>query len=261
YMGAEDVQRQSLNVFRMRLLGAKVNAVTQGTQTLKDAMNEALRDWVTNVADTHYLIGSVAGPHPYPTLVRELQAVIGREAREQILAAEGRLPGACVACVGGGSNAAGLFAGFVADPSVELLGVEAAGDGVGTGRHAATLTAGRVGVLHGSKSYVLCDDEGQISPAHSISAGHDYPGVGPEHSFWKETGRVRYTSVDDKEALEGFRQCARLEGILPALETAHAVIETMREAGRRGREEVVVLCFSGRGDKDCEEVARLEEGK
>jgi tryptophan synthase beta chain len=255
YMGAEDVARQALNVFRMRLLGATVHTVEQGTRTLKDAMNEALRDWVTNVADTHYLIGSVAGPHPYPTLVRELQAVIGREARAQILEAEGRLPAACVACVGGGSNAAGLFAAFQDDP-VELVGVEAAGDGVASGRHAATLTAGRVGVLHGSKSYVLCDADGQIAPAHSISAGLDYPGVGPEHAYWKDTGRVRYLARTDAEALAGFELLARTEGILCALETAHAVAALPELAARHGRDQSIILCVSGRGDKDMPTIAK-----
>jgi tryptophan synthase beta chain len=253
YMGAEDVQRQALNVFRMRLLGATVHPVKQGTATLKDAMNEALRDWVTHVDDTYYLIGSVAGPHPYPTMVRELQAVIGREARAQILQIEGRLPAAAVACVGGGSNAAGLFAGFVEDPEVALWGVEAAGDGIATGRHAATLTAGRVGVLHGSKSYVLCDDDGQIAAAHSISAGLDYPGVGPEHAYWKDSGRVRYIARTDAEALEGFRLLARTEGILCALETAHAVAALPEVC--RGVAGPVVVCLSGRGDKDMPAVA------
>src|SRR5439155_10378603 len=208
YMGAEDVRRQALNVFRMRLLGAEVIAVESGTRTLKDAMNEAMRDWVTHVADTYYLIGSVAGPHPYPSLVRDLQAVIGDEARTQILAAEGRLPDACVACVGGGSNAMGLFAAFLDDEEVALWGVEAAGEGIGTGRHAATLSAGRVGVLHGSKSYLLGDDHGQILEAHSISAGLDYPGVGPEHAWLKDTGRARYRAVTDGQALAGLRRLA-----------------------------------------------------
>jgi tryptophan synthase beta chain len=254
YMGREDVERQALNVFRMRLLGATVHPVDQGQRTLKDAMNEALRDWVTNVGETHYLIGSVAGPHPYPTLVRDLQAVIGREARAQILATTEKLPAACVACVGGGSNAAGLFAAFVADP-VEFWGVEAAGEGLG-GRHAATLTAGRVGVLHGSKSYVLCDDGGQISAAHSISAGLDYPGVGPEHAFWKDSGRARYLSRTDAEALEGFQLLARTEGILCALETAHAVAALGEIVRRYPRDASVILCLSGRGDKDMPTIAR-----
>jgi len=219
-------------------------------------MNEALRDWVTNVGDTYYLIGSVAGPHPYPTMVRELQAVIGREARAQILDAEGRLPAACVACVGGGSNAAGLFAGFLDDANVAMVGVEAAGDGIPTGRHAATLTAGRVGVLHGSKSYVLCDDEGQIAAAHSISAGLDYPGVGPEHAFWKDTGRVRYLSRTDAEALAGFQLLARTEGILCALETAHAVAALEEVCRDLAPDDPVIVCLSGRGDKDMPAIAR-----
>jgi tryptophan synthase beta chain len=250
YMGAVDVERQSLNVFRMKLLGAKVHPVTDGTSTLKDAMNEALRDWVTNVRTTHYVIGSVAGPHPYPTLVRELQAVIGREAREQIRAAIGRLPDALVACVGGGSNAMGLFHAFVPDPAVRLYGVEAAGDGIATGRHAATLNAGRVGVLHGARSYVLCDDEGQISEAHSISAGLDYPGVGPEHSFLKDTGRARYFAVTDHEALEGFKLLARTEGILAALESSHAIAALPQVAAELPEGAVIIANVSGRGDKD-----------
>jgi tryptophan synthase beta chain len=256
YMGAEDVVRQSLNVERMRLLGAQVHAVQSGTRTLKDAMNEALRDWVTNVGDTFYLIGSVAGPHPYPWMVRDLQSVIGREARAQILGAAGRLPDACVACVGGGSNAAGLFAPFAADASVRLVGVEAAGDGIATGRHAATLGAGRVGVLHGSKSYVLTHDDGQIAHAHSISAGLDYPGVGPEHAAWKDSGRATYISRTDDEALAGLERLARTEGILCALETAHAIAaldEVAREVGPGG---VIVVGLSGRGDKDMVTVAQ-----
>jgi tryptophan synthase beta chain len=256
YMGTEDMQRQALNVSRMRLLGTEVRGVTAGTATLKDAMNEALRDWVTNVADTHYMIGSVAGPHPYPEMVRELQAIIGREARQQILAAEGKLPSAALACVGGGSNAAGLFAGFVDDKDVDLWGVEAAGDGVDTPRHAATLTAGRVGVLHGSKSYVLCDDNGQISPAHSISAGLDYPGVGPEHSYWKDSLRAHYVSRTDTQALDGLQLLARTEGILCALETAHAIAALPELAPKYGKEGVIVVCLSGRGDKDMPTVAR-----
>jgi tryptophan synthase beta chain len=259
YMGAEDVARQSLNVFRMKLLGATVVPVESGTRTLKDAMNEALRDWVTHVDDTFYIIGSVAGPHPYPWMVRELQAVIGREARAQIEAAAGRLPDAVVACVGGGSNAAGIFAGFVDDPAVKLYGVEAAGDGVDTDRHAATLGAGRVGVLHGSKSYVLTHTDparvGQIAEAHSISAGLDYPGVGPEHAHWKEAGRVRYVSRTDDEALAALGQLARTEGILCALETAHAVAALQEIAGDVGQDGVIVVCLSGRGDKDMITVA------
>jgi tryptophan synthase beta chain len=255
YMGTEDMARQALNVTRMRVLGARVEGVTAGTATLKDAMNEALRDWVTNVRGTHYMIGSVAGPHPYPTLVRELQAIIGKEAREQLMARTGKLPSAVVACVGGGSNAAGIFAGFVGDASVDLWGVEAAGDGVDTERHAATLTKGRVGVLHGSKSYVLCEPSGQISPAHSISAGLDYPGVGPEHSFWKDSGRARYLARTDEQALEGFELLARTEGILPALETSHAIAALPELAARYGKDGDIVVCLSGRGDKDMPTVA------
>jgi tryptophan synthase beta chain len=256
YMGAVDVERQGLNVFRMKLLGAKVHAVTGGTATLKDAMNEALRDWVTNVRDTYYVIGSVAGPHPYPTIVRDLQAVIGREARAQVLAATGQLPDAAVACVGGGSNAMGLFHAFVPDSTVKLFGVEAAGDGVETGRHAATLTAGKIGILHGSKSYVLCDSEGQISEAHSISAGLDYPGVGPEHSYLRDSGRAQYISVTDGEALAGLQRLGRLEGILCALETAHAVAALPKVIAQLQDNAVVVLNVSGRGDKDMGTVAK-----
>ncbi|HUS63095.1 MAG TPA: tryptophan synthase subunit beta [Kofleriaceae bacterium] len=255
FMGAEDVRRQSLNVFRMKLLGATVHAVESGTRTLKDAMNEALRHWVTNVADTHYVIGSVAGPHPYPTLVRDLQAVIGDEARAQLLSREGRLPDAAVACVGGGSNAMGLFHAFIGDAGVALYGVEAAGDGIATGRHAATLTSGRVGVLHGSKSYVLTDDDGQILHAHSISAGLDYPGVGPEHAWLKESGRATYVSITDAEALEGLALLARTEGILCALETAHAIAYVRTLAPQLGADKVIVVGLSGRGDKDMQTVA------
>jgi tryptophan synthase beta chain len=256
YMGAEDVVRQALNVERMRLLGAKVHAVHSGTKTLKDAMNEALRDWVTNVGDTFYVIGSVAGPHPYPWMVRDLQSVIGREARAQIVSATGRLPDACVACVGGGSNAAGLFAPFAADASVKLVGVEAAGDGVETGRHAATLGAGRVGVLHGSKSYVLVRDDGQIAHAHSISAGLDYPGVGPEHAAWKDSGRATYLSRTDDQALVALERLARAEGILCALETAHAIAALDEVASITGPDGVIVVALSGRGDKDMVTVAQ-----
>ncbi len=260
YMGAEDVVRQSLNVFRMKLLGATVIPVESGTRTLKDAMNEALRDWVTNVDDTFYIIGSVAGPHPYPWMVRELQSVIGVEARAQIAAATGGLPDAVVACVGGGSNAAGIFAGFVDEPAVRLIGVEAAGDGVDTGRHAATLGSGRVGVLHGSKSYVLTHTEparvGQIAEAHSVSAGLDYPGVGPEHAAWKESGRVTYQSRTDDEALAALGQLARTEGILCALETAHAIAALPSIAAEVGRDGVILVCLSGRGDKDMITVAK-----
>ena len=259
YMGAEDVVRQALNVERMRLLGAIVHPVESGTRTLKDAMNEALRDWVTNVGDTFYLIGSVAGPHPYPWMVRDLQSVIGREARAQILAAAGRLPDALVACVGGGSNAAGLFAPFVNDASVRLVGVEAAGEGVATGRHAATLGEGRVGVLHGSKSYVLThvDDArlGQIAHAHSISAGLDYPGVGPEHAYWKVSGRATYIARTDDEALRALERLARTEGILCALETAHAIAALDEVASIVGKDGIIVVGLSGRGDKDMVTVA------
>jgi len=256
YMGAEDVVRQSLNVERMKLLGAQVHPVESGTRTLKDAMNEALRDWVTNVGDTFYLIGSVAGPHPYPWMVRDLQSVIGREARAQILSATARLPDACVACVGGGSNAAGLFAPFVRDASVQLFGVEAAGDGIATGRHAATLTAGRVGVLHGSKSYVLTHDDGQIAHAHSISAGLDYPGVGPEHAAWKDSGRAVYLSRTDDDALAALERLARTEGILCALETAHAIAALDEVAGVVGKDGTIIVGLSGRGDKDMVTVAQ-----
>ncbi|HUJ59333.1 MAG TPA: tryptophan synthase subunit beta [Kofleriaceae bacterium] len=255
YMGAEDVVRQALNVERMKLLGAEVHAVDSGTRTLKDAMNEALRDWVSNVEGTFYLIGSVAGPHPYPWMVRDLQSVIGREVQAQIVEQAGQLPDALVACVGGGSNAAGLFAPMIyAEGSrVRCIGVEAAGDGIATGRHAATLGAGRVGVLHGSKSYVLATDAGQIAHAHSISAGLDYPGVGPEHAYWKDTGRVRYVSRTDLEALAALARLARSEGILCALETAHA-IAALDEVAREAR--LIVVGLSGRGDKDMVTVAQ-----
>ena len=258
YMGAEDVVRQALNVERMKLLGAQVHAVESGTRTLKDAMNEALRDWVTNVGDTFYLIGSVAGPHPYPWMVRDLQSVIGREARAQILAAAGRLPDACVACVGGGSNAGGLFAPFVGDP-VRLVGVEAAGEGVATGRHAATLGAGRVGVLHGSKSYVLVEPDGQIAHAHSISAGLDYPGVGPEHAAWKVSGRASYVARTDDEALAALERLARTEGILCALETAHAIAALDEVAATVGKDGIIIVGLSGRGDKDMVTVAQRRQ--
>src|SRR5205823_6488093 len=232
YMGAEDVRRQRLNVFRMRAMGSGVKSVESGSRTLRDAINEAMRDWMATVETTHYIIGSVVGPHPFPTMVRDFQSVIGRETKAQCLEKIGRLPDAVVACVGGGSNAAGIFAPFADALSVALIGVEAGGRGTNRGQHAATLSHGSPGVLHGSYSYVLQDEDGQTSDVHSVSAGLDYPGVGPEHSHWKDTGRVRYTSVDDKEALEGFRLCARQEGILPALATAHAVVEAMRVAAR-----------------------------
>jgi tryptophan synthase beta chain len=258
YMGEEDVRRQRLNVFKMKALGADVVTVRTGSRTLRDAINDALRDWMGSVSTTHYIIGSVVGPHPFPMMVRDFQSVIGKEARRQCLEQNGRLPDVVVACVGGGSNAAGMFAPFIDDAGVEIVGVEAGGRGPGRGEHAATLSHGRPGVLHGSLSYVLQDDDGQTADVHSVSAGLDYPGVGPEHSFWKERGRVRYTSVSDGEALEGFATCARLEGILPALETAHAVVEAMRIAARRAKDDIVVVCFSGRGDKDAFEVARLQ---
>ncbi|MGD8453123.1 MAG: tryptophan synthase subunit beta [Phycisphaerae bacterium] len=256
YMGAEDVRRQALNVYRMRLLGAECIPVTSGQQTLKDAINEAMRDWMGSVADTHYIIGSVMGPHPFPAIVRDFQCVIGRETREQILARAGRLPDAIVACVGGGSNAAGIFHPFIADESVRLVGVEAAGEGLNA-RHAATLAKGRPGVLHGMHTIVLQDNDGQTLPVHSVSAGLDYPGVGPEHAHWHETGRVSYTSATDTEALEAFALLSRLEGIIPALEPAHAVAHAVRLAATLPRDQIVVINLSGRGDKDCVEVARL----
>jgi len=258
YMGEEDVRRQKLNVFKMRELGAEVESVTSGSRTLRDAVNEAMRDWMATVGNTHYIIGSVVGPHPFPMMVRDFQSVIGKEARQQSLDQLGRLPDVVVACVGGGSNSAGMFYPFVADDSVQLVGVEAGGRGTKSGEHASTLCHGKPGVLHGTYSYVLQDSEGQTADVHSISAGLDYPGVGPEHSYWKDTGRVLYTHVSDAEALGGFSQCSRLEGILPALETSHAIVEAMRIAAKRSKDDVVVVCFSGRGDKDCFEVARLK---
>jgi tryptophan synthase beta chain len=257
YMGEEDVRRQALNVYRMKLLGAEVRPVGSGTRTLKDATNEAIRDWVTNVSDTHYIIGSVVGPDPYPRMVRDFQSVIGREARAQLLEAEGRLPAAVVACVGGGSNAIGMFHPFVDDADVELVGIEAAGEGVDSGRHAATLTLGRPGVLHGCLSYLLQDGHGQVAPAHSVSAGLDYPGVGPEHAFLKDSGRATYASVTDAEALDAFARLARLEGIIPALESAHAIAWLLREGARWKGDGPVVVCLSGRGDKDVAQVAEL----
>lgn len=250
FMGEEDVRRQQLNVFRMELLGAKVVSVTQGSRTLKDAVNEALRYWVTNVGDTHYIMGSVLGPHPFPKIVRDFQRVIGDETRKQIVEKEGRLPGAIVACIGGGSNAIGMFYPFIEDKDVKLFGVEAAGAGLDTNQHAATLTKGSVGVLHGALMYLLQDDAGQIQEAHSISAGLDYPGIGPEHSYLHENGRVDYTSVTDEQALAGVQLLARTEGILPALESAHAIHFAGELAARMSKEEIVVICLSGRGDKD-----------
>ena len=255
YMGEEDIRRQALNVFRMRLLGAEVRSVTSGSRTLKDAINEAIRDWVTNVETTHYLIGSVVGPHPYPKLVRDFQAVIGREAREQLLSTIGRLPDYAIACVGGGSNAMGLFYEFIKDEGVKLVGVEAGGRGIETGEHASTLVAGEVGVLHGSMSYLLQDEDGQVHEAHSISAGLDYPGVGPEHSWLKDTERAEYVSVTDEQALEGFELLCRTEGIIPALEPSHALYYLSQLAPKLDRDQVILLGLSGRGDKDMDTVA------
>jgi tryptophan synthase beta chain len=254
YMGEEDMRRQALNVFRMRLLGADVVPVLSGTRTLKDATSEAIRDWVTNVTDTHYIIGSVVGPAPYPRMVRDFQAIIGVEARGQVLERVGRLPRSVVACVGGGSNAMGVFHAFVPDGDVELIGVEAAGEGLETARHSASLTRGTPGVLHGALSYLLQDETGQVHPAHSISAGLDYPGVGPEHSFLKDSGRATYVSVRDEEAMAGFQLLSQLEGIIPALETAHAVAWVDRERARWNEDDVILLCVSGRGDKDVAQV-------
>ena len=261
YMGEEDIRRQALNVYRMRLLGAEVRPVGSGTRTLKDAGNEAMRDWVTNVRDTHYVLGSAVGPDPFPRMVRDFQSVIGRESRAQVLEVEGRLPVAVIACVGGGSNAIGMFAPFVADAEVELVGVEAAGEGVHTGRHAATLTRGSPGVFQGSRSYLLQDEAGQVTEAHSVSAGLDYPGVGPEHSHLKDSGRAMYVSVTDAEALEAFGRLARLEGIIPALETAHAIAHLLQGGARWADAGPVVVCLSGRGDKDVAQVAELTAGR
>ncbi len=259
YMGEEDMRRQELNVFRMRLMGATVVPVTAGTRTLKDATSEAIRDWVTTCEDSHYIIGSVVGPAPYPRMVRDFQALIGREARAQMLERAGRLPRSVVACVGGGSNAMGIFHAFVPDAGVELIGVEAAGEGVETGRHSASLTKGEPGVLHGTLSYLLQDEHGQVHPAHSISAGLDYPGVGPEHAWLKDSGRAQYVAVTDDEALEGFGLLGRLEGIIPALETSHAVAWVAAQAGRWAADDAVLLCVSGRGDKDVAQVAAMLE--
>ena len=256
FMGTEDIERQSLNVFRMKLLGAKVTPVRSGTCTLKDALNEALRDWITHVENTYYLIGTVAGPHPYPALVRDLQSVIGRETREQILAKEGRLPDLLVACVGGGSNAMGLFHPFLEDRSVKMVGVEAAGEGISTGRHAASITGGAVGVLHGNKTYLLQDEHGQVQPTHSISAGLDYPGVGPEHAWLKATGRAEYVAVTDRQALDGFKVLTEKEGIIPALESAHAVAWAVAAAPAMPKDAIIIINLSGRGDKDMHTVAK-----
>ena len=255
YMGEQDIRRQSLNVFRMKLMGAEVRPVSSGSQTLKDAINEAIRDWVTNARDTYYLLGSVVGPHPYPMMVRDFQSVIGQETRQQIVEKVGRLPDYIIACVGGGSNAMGIFYPFLDDREVKLIGVEAAGKGLDSGRHAASLVAGRVGVLHGAKSYILQDSHGQISETHSISAGLDYPGVGPEHSYLKNTGRAAYVGVSDQEALEGFQLLCRTEGIVPALEPAHAIFYAAKMASSLDKEQIIVVNLSGRGDKDMGIVA------
>tara|TARA_Y100000748_G_scaffold259846_1_gene227372 strand:+ start:6848 stop:8065 length:1218 start_codon:yes stop_codon:yes gene_type:complete len=258
YMGAEDVRRQALNVYRMKLLGAEVIPVTSGSRTLKDAMNEAMRDWVTNIDDTFYIIGTVAGPHPYPELVRDFQCVIGREAREQCLVQAGRLPDALVACVGGGSNAIGLFHPFLNDESVRMYGVEAGGHGIATGEHAAPLSAGQPGVLHGNRTYLMSDEAGQIIETHSVSAGLDYPGVGPEHSWLKDIGRVEYVDATDDEALHAFRELTRVEGIMPALESSHAIAYGMKLAASMSPEQIVVINLSGRGDKDIHTVAGID---
>ncbi|HSY82003.1 MAG TPA: tryptophan synthase subunit beta [Gemmatimonadaceae bacterium] len=258
YMGAEDMRRQELNVYRMRLMGASVVPVESGTRTLKDATTEAIRDWVTNVTDSHYIIGSVVGPAPYPRMVRHFQSVIGREAREQMLARTRRLPKTVVACVGGGSNAIGIFSGFVDDSEVDLVGVEAAGLGLDTGHHSASLSCGTPGVLHGSLSYLLQDAAGQVHPAHSISAGLDYPGVGPEHSYLKDSGRAEYVSITDDEAIKGFELLSKTEGVIPALETAHAVAWIAKSAGRWNADEAVLLCVSGRGDKDVAQLSSMK---
>lgn len=259
YMGVDDIHRQSLNVYRMKLLGAEVIPVTSGSRTLKDALNEALRDWVTHIDDTHYIIGSIAGPHPYPMMVRDFQAVIGRETRQQVLALTGALPDALIACVGGGSNAIGLFYPFIADVAVRLIGVEAAGEGVATGRHAATLTAGCAGVLHGNRTYVLADEQGQITETHSVSAGLDYPGVGPEHAHLKDIGRAEYAAVTNDEALAAFRQLCLLEGIIPALESSHALAYLGKLAKEYDANAVLVVNLSGRGDKDIMTMAAIDK--
>jgi len=258
YMGEVDVERQRLNCYRMDLLGAKVNVVKTGSRTLKDAINEAMRDFAATSTDTHYLVGSVVGPHPYPTIVRDLQSVIGKEAREQVLAAEGRLPDALVACVGGGSNAIGLFHPFVADKGISMFGVEAGGEGIESGKHSASICAGTLGVLHGSKSLLLQDADGQILETHSVAAGLDYPSVGPEHAFLNSSGRVRYVSVRDSDALSGFHLLSECEGIIPALESAHAVAYTVELAKQMRKDEIVIVNLSGRGDKDVSQVAQME---
>jgi len=258
YMGAEDIQRQSPNVYRMRLLGATVVPVTSGSQTLKDALNEALRDWVTNIDTTYYIIGTVAGPHPYPAMVRDFQTIIGRESRQQMLQKTGRLPDALVACVGGGSNAIGLFYPFIEDEAVSLYGVEAAGQGVETGKHSAPLCAGKPGVLHGNRTYLMADDDGEIIETHSISAGLDYPGVGPEHAWLKDIGRAEYVNIKDDEALAAFHQLTRVEGIIPALESSHAVAYATKLASQMDPEQTILVNLSGRGDKDIFTIAKLE---
>lgn len=258
YMGSEDIKRQSTNVFRMKLLGATVVPVESGSRTLKDALNEAMRDWVTNIDDTFYIIGTVAGPHPYPVMVRDFQTVIGREARQQCLEQAGRLPDALIACVGGGSNAIGLFYPFIEDKDVAIYGVEAGGLGLETGRHAAPLNAGRPGVLHGNRTYLMEDDNGQIIETHSISAGLDYPGVGPEHSWLKDSGRVKYVVINDDEALQGFHDLTKIEGIMPALESSHALAYATKLAPKMRKDEIIIINLSGRGDKDIQTVATLE---
>jgi tryptophan synthase beta chain len=258
YMGSEDMKRQAINVYRMKLLGAEVVPVESGSKTLKDALNEAMRDWVTNVESTFYIIGTVAGPHPYPMMVRDFQTVIGRETREQIKEQEGRLPDALVACVGGGSNAMGLFYPFIGDKGVALYGVEAEGEGMQTGKHAATLCAGKPGVLHGNRTYLLETEDGQIVETHSISAGLDYPGVGPEHAYLKDSGRAHYVSITDKEALAAFHELTRTEGIMPALESSHALAYAKKLAPQLGKDKIIVINLSGRGDKDIHTVADLE---
>ena len=258
YMGATDIERQKINVYRMRLLGAEVVPVTSGSATLKDALNEAMRDWVSNVQDTFYIIGTVAGPDPYPRMVRDFNAIVGREARAQMLAEYGRLPDAITACVGGGSNAIGLFHAFLNDPDVRIVGAEAAGDGLDTGRHAASIVAGRPGVLHGNRTYVICDDDGQITETHSVSAGLDYPGVGPEHSFLADAGRAQYVGITDDEALAAFHQLAKTEGILAALESSHAIAQAIKLARELPKDAIVLANLSGRGDKDVHTIAQRE---
>ncbi|MFT6914440.1 MAG: tryptophan synthase beta chain [Motiliproteus sp.] len=258
YMGSEDIRRQTVNVYRMKLLGATVIPVESGTKTLKDALNEAMRDWVTNIDTTFYIIGTAAGPHPYPKMVRDFQSVIGREAREQCLAQAGKLPDALIACVGGGSNAIGLFHPFIPDISVRMIGVEAGGLGIETGQHAAPLSAGRPGVLHGNRTYLMEDDAGQIAATHSVSAGLDYPGVGPEHSWLKDTGRAEYVAINDDEALAAFRTLTQVEGIMPALESSHAIAEAIKMAPTMGKDQILLINLSGRGDKDIHTVAEID---